>query len=125
MLNEYRAWNKDQKIMVYNNEDNDRGFWDGVNLSSVEMANARLANSEYYPYIWMQLLYIREDGEKFYDGDVVSLSNPHKYYCIKKLDWNIGYGLYSYSSGEFLTALNKDQFEKFTKVGNIHEMEGK
>lgn len=42
----FRAWNKEKKIMCYDNEDNSSMFWDGCHASSIGLINTEL-NSEF------------------------------------------------------------------------------
>ena len=50
----FRAWNKEKKMMVYDNEDDTYGYWDGCCNSNIGMVNTIL-NSEYYEkYEFMQ-----------------------------------------------------------------------
>lgn len=52
---EFRAWNKEKKIMVYDDEDNSRCYWDGCYDNEVGMINTIL-NSRLTAetYVFMQ-----------------------------------------------------------------------
>lgn len=70
----FRAWNKEKNIMVYNNEDDTYGYWDGCRNSNVGMVN-EILNSKYYEeYEFMQFTGLHDKtGKKYMNGDIVKI----------------------------------------------------
>ncbi|MSU01902.1 YopX family protein [Tissierella pigra] len=69
---EVRAWNKENKIMVYDNEDNSATYWDGVFSSVVGFINFRL----WYESVYEFMLYIGIKDihkKKVFQGDIVKV----------------------------------------------------
>lgn len=119
IVNQFRAWNKELEVMVYNNEDSDRGFWDGVNLSTVEMVNRQLKRNDVY--IWMQIVHMKSTGQVFYEGDILEHPNGYQRLYIKEGTYHIGYTLCDCENGQYHCTLNIEHFEHYQKVGNIYE----
>ena len=115
----FRAWNKEKNIMVYNNEDDTYGYWDGCRNSNVGMVN-EILNSKYYEeYEFMQFTGLHDkNGKEIYEGDIVKKTGS--------IGIDIGKVIYEYN-GFIVDVMNMDRFygrvhllEKFTEViGNI------
>ena len=73
----FRAWNKENKIMCYDNEDNSEDYWDGVVSSELGLINTYLCimQDEYELMQYSGL--IDEKGVEVFEGDIVEL------YCIR------------------------------------------
>ncbi|MEN6621343.1 MAG: hypothetical protein ABFD50_07335 [Smithella sp.] len=42
----FRAWNKDKKVMVYDDEDNSSNYLDGICMSDIEFINSSLMEND-------------------------------------------------------------------------------
>ena len=70
---EFRAWNKEKKIMCFDNEDDSASYWDGVYSSDIGLMNHSLKRMR-KEYVIMQYTGIDdEDGTKIFDGDIVEV----------------------------------------------------
>nr|DAE92174.1 MAG TPA: YopX protein [Siphoviridae sp. ctES717] len=117
----FRAWHKVKNIMVYDNEDDTYGYWDGCRNSNVGMVN-EILNSKYYEeYEFMQFTGLHDkNGKEIYEGDIVKKTGS--------IGIDIGKVIYEYN-GFIVDVMNMDRFygrvhllEKFTEViGNIYE----
>lgn len=117
----FRAWHKVKNIMVYDNEDDTYGYWDGCRNSNVGMVN-EILNSKYYEeYEFMQFTGLHDkNGKEIYEGDIVKKTGS--------IGIDIGKVIYEYN-GFIVDVMNMDRFygrvhllEKFTEViGNVFE----
>ena len=119
----FRAWNKEKNIMVYNNEDDTYGYWDGCRNSNVGMVN-EILNSKYYEeYEFMQFTGLHDkNGKAIWEKDIVQgLFADQEELEIK--------GRVIYSDGQasyIVIASNNDEWElgyldNLEVIGNIYE----
>jgi len=66
----FRAWNKEKKVMCYDNEDDTAEYWDGAISSDVGMVNY-IINRD-FDHIFMQWTGLKgKDNKYIYEHDIV------------------------------------------------------
>lgn len=124
----FRAWNKEDKIMVYDNEDKSAMFWDGVCCSDIKIVNKRLEQKD--TYIWQQCTGIKDiDKQLIYEGDICAVTycnsdgEPYDNVLIREVKWkNSGYRLCeNYSGTELSSSLTTKDIFSVKVIGNIYE----
>lgn len=120
---EFRAWDVENNIMVYDNENDTYGYWDGCQDSDLGMINHLLNRKE---YIFMQYTGLKDkNGKKIFEGDI--LDNGAEYQYIVK--WNkhrMGFSLYSFEENPLYDEMpiNVENIIPFEVIGNIYESKG-
>ena len=119
----FRAWNKEENIMCYENEDFDADYWDGHYASLLEVINNSLKADR---YIFMQYTGLKDkNGKEVYLGDILEYTFTD--YKGKKL-WKERYIIKENISGWEMRNITKPRghrslslVKNYKIIGNIYE----
>lgn len=116
----FRAFHKEQKVLVYDNEDDSEDYWDGVVSSNVGMANAILKGDR---YIWMQFTgLLDKNGKEIYEGDI--LSNTYNKWvvewCTEVSSFRLIKKLAEGFDNHSLSMFQPEIYSEFEIIGNIY-----
>ena len=121
----FRAWNKEKKIMVYNNEDNSAEYWDGAYGSDIEIINTALTSFPLNTYEFLQYTGIKDkNGVEIYEGDIIEIEFMD--HIVKGDKFK---GIVKFYDGSFFVENEKSQNAHFlfrevdilTVLGNTYE----
>ena len=113
----FRKWNSIAKTMVYKNEDDSGGYWDGVRASDVQIVNDRFSYND--DMVWLQYTGLKDLKDiEIYEGDIINTgfnkaiidyNNKTARFCFRRLQERIKWI-------ENITAVNS-----YEVIGNIYE----
>lgn len=119
----FRAWNKEKKIMCYDNEDNTKEYFDGINSTEIGFINYRLSipkdDSDWYfrsRYDVMQYTGLKDNnGKEIYERDIVQFDSFR--------DFTERYEVEYTSYGEWGIGVHRlaMRFKACEVIGNIYE----
>ena len=78
----FRAWNKKEEIMVYSNEDESAGYWDGVCLSNIDILNNIFTYYNREKYIYMQYTGLSIYDNIIWESDILFDDLTEIYYLV-------------------------------------------
>lgn len=120
----FRAWNKEKKIMCYENEDQSSDYLDGWSASDIQVINQTL-NSDFTKqrYDFMQYTGLKDkNGKEIYEGDIVEWSG-FKMEIFWGEDIGIGYGFCWRPCGDnrYYHESMTGFIDEYEVIGNIYE----
>lgn len=82
----FRAWNIENKIMCYDNEDFSACYWDGSYSSEVGIINEYLNLPEHLKtYEYMQYIVVDDkSGKQIYEKDIVLIDGEDEYFVVER-----------------------------------------
>ena len=118
----FRAWNKDKEVMLYENEDNESSYWNGINANVVGLINHHFQENFHRDLVWMQYTGLTDrNGKKIYEGDILEYTEGSKSAIFKgHIYFQNGAFWLSLENGstKLLANINKDWL---VVIGNKHE----
>lgn len=119
-VNKYRAWNKEKKIMCYDNEDSSACYWDGVYSSEVGMINhylnlpKHLRDFEYMQYIGVD----DKNGKEIYEKDIVLIGGEDEYFVV---EWDSDTARFVMNSETLTVDFDNYWGYQIEVIGNVYE----